>query len=198
MNRYDGNGGFKAFELNKEDGTSVQLSVTRQVMPTETEKTALLCRTWYFTGARVQLYGNETLVFDGSYDARTGEVSVAVDMSSMYDDEEDDSDDWSLEEDLRRDFEEISDVTFSRSGTYLCHYVYPEGYSDENYAMSHWRWNDEGAGYLQYYWDDEMDDDWSNEGVVSVRFAGNRMVVSESYEEEGVRSVSTMTFESRD
>lgn len=202
VNQYDGNGFFKAFELTPDGETGIQLSVTKMESLSDSDKTKHLCRTWYMVSGRIQIYVNNVLVVEGSYDYATDKVTVTVDKLAEFEDENDYYPE-EAEEIIRDAYDEVVDVTFSKSGTYLCHYIYTYGDStSEYYEQSHWRWNNEAQGYLQYYWDDVMDDDWDAEGIVTVTFGGKNMYVSESYEdsEDGMsmRGVSYMVLESRD
>lgn len=174
---FNPDGSFSAFELETESGRKVQLDVTKQEEVSNSNMTQKLCRTWKPKSEEVIVKVDGKTVLSASYIYATNQVKIT---NNSYGFEEDYLDEMFSKTLLK--------VVFSKAGTYMVYHEYDNMVES---SMSHWRWKDESKGYLLYYWDDEQDYDYYDEGIVQVKFSNNTMTVSESVErEEGGYSVT--------
>lgn len=172
-------GTFDAFILSTDDGERIELDVTKQEEMEDSAMTNKLCRTWKPKSDETIFkvtYGdmkNET-VLHVKYVFATEELSI---LDNTIDMSEEDLEDLVVTT-LRK-------VVFSKAGTYMVYHEY-DGYEES--SMAKWRWNDEKAGYLLYYWDDNQDYEYESEGIVEISFSNTSMSVSENIEiaEDGV------------
>lgn len=168
-------GTFDAFVLSTDDGDKIELDVTkREELPNST-MTQNLCRTWKPQREEYIIrmdYGEikNQIVLDAKYSYSTGEITISKNLVEF------------TEEDLEEMFNtSLRKAVFSKVGTYMVYHEY-DGYEES--SMVNWKWNDEKAGYLLYYWDDEQDYEYSDEGIVQISFIDNTLCVSESVEFE--------------
>lgn len=181
---FNPDGTFDAFVLSTDDGERMELDVTKRETMEDSDMTQKLCRTWKPKSEEIVFkmsyegMKNET-VLDAKYTYSTGKITITKNMVGFTEEYLEDMFTTSLKK-----------VVFSKAGTYMVYHEY-DGYEES--MMANWRWNDEKAGYLLYYWDNEQDYDYYAEGIVQVSFSGTTLNVSESIEmeEDGVSVIGT-------
>ena len=113
----------------------------------DNELTNSLCRTWVFEKIRVVAYLDDKKNLDEYVD--------------------------------NGDFEyfgvEVSEVLFSKSGTYMVRY------GDETLGIASWKWKDMDDKVLYYTWDGN----WYDDAIVQISFEGNSLVFYEESEDFG-------------
>ena len=146
----DGSGNVTGLTINSGKYGSSTVTVEKEDVVDDSEMTNNLCRTWRIESVRY--------VYE---DKETGEQ---VDITATPDNYQ------QFENYMGTMAEEI---LFSKSGTYFI------SYRDNTLDAAQWRWNNMGAGILEYAWEGYWDGDY-----VTISFSGNRMNVSESWEDE--------------
>lgn len=161
------NGMVSSFELEKEDGSEVTLSVTKEEGYASTEATNLLCRTWKMISFENKRYENGKLVYHEKY--TVGKDHFDEFYCPYYEDAEEAIKDY-------LDGGPVSAI-FSKAGTYIV------TYNDGSMACSSWKWKDESKHQLCYDWDANEEEDVDSDDYITIFFSGNRMTVTEAGEE---------------
>lgn len=130
-----------ALSITPVGGEEIEFDVEKVEVMDDNELTNSLCRTWIFEKIRVVAYQGNKKIMDEYVD--------------------------------NDDFEyfgvEISEVLFSKSGTYMVRY------GDETLGIASWKWKDMDDRTLYYTWDGE----WYDDSIVQISFEGNSLVFYE-------------------
>lgn len=173
--------GYGTLTVTQQDGSAVSLHIERtggqefdlsgnRAGNTSTgANTDLLCRTWNYVGVRAYIRVGGQTYFD--YTAKTNEEllnklveyinSIGGDLSA------DDLGFGVLDVPTPRQF------VFTKSGTYMVFY------NTDYFAVSTWRWADQGAGLMEYSWNPDTFDDSYVSGRVTTKFSGKRLEITE-------------------
>ncbi len=151
---YTGNN-ISNFKITPTGDSTLSLNVEKEAVYESNIPTDQLCRTWNFISMHDIDYKDGEKVYDNIIHAGD---TIFVDENG--------------EEDHGYTPKQ---VLFSKSGTYLVSY-----YGNESLFVAEWKWNDLSKQTIYYR---ELGDSWSNDNVCTINFSGNKMIITEIYEE---------------
>lgn len=144
---YGDNDNVEALSITPDEGEEMQFDVEKVEVMDDDGLTNSLCRTWLFEKIRVVAYLDGKKVLDEYVD--NGDLEY-FDV-------------------------EISEVLFSKSGTYMVIY------GDETLGVASWKWKDMDDKMLYYSWDGE----WYDDCTVQISFEGSSLVFYEETDDFG-------------
>ena len=144
---YGDNDDIEALSITPDGGEEMQFDVEKVEAMDDNGLTNSLCRTWLFEKFRVIAYLDDKKVLDEYVD--NGDLDY-FDV-------------------------EVSEVLFSKSGTYMV------VYGDETLGVASWKWKDMDDKTLYYSWDGE----WYEDCTVQISFEGNSLVFYEKTDDLG-------------
>lgn len=167
----DGSGNSVSLEFTPESGETFTYTASKMNRDLNSNNTNRLCRTWDLASVQYIIrYNGQELV-----------NLSAENMPKLYEklmkwaednDEEYDPSDWESEEII-----DVKQVIFTKTGTYMVKY------SNDELAISTWRWIDSNENKLQYSWDNDFDNDY-NDGYVNINYKGSQLVIDETTKDE--------------
>ena len=185
----DGSGNAFSLEITPNGGSTETITATKQNENFNSSKSLMLCRTWQISECQlfVKLNGRKMLDIKGN--SREELVDNLIDWARKNDPEfsEDDYSDLDDLDDIVGGWPE--QVVFTKTGTYMVYYT------EDQLAVSTWRWADEDAGVMQYSWTNDFESGYGG-GYVDIDFRGGRLYMTESDTEvdEGYTTESGMTY----
>lgn len=155
------------------------------------ETSSKLCRTWSFESFRIYSKVNGKTVMDITA-STLAELAEKVYEWAKKNDPEFEEDEWEWDVTIEANPE---NVIFTKTGTYVVLY------SNEQLAVSTWKWADEKNGILRYSWNPDSFNDAYLGGDVKIEFKNNRCYMTEGdfeydkedneYYEEGITYIMT-------
>lgn len=167
----DGAGNAYSLEFMPSSSPSFTYTASKQNRNLDSENTNRLCRTWNTASFRIVSKFNGKVLLDITANTM-GEMFEKLQKWAESNDEEFDPSDW---EDL--DIPNPEQIVFTKTGTYMVKY------NSGELAVSTWRWANNSETMLQYSWDNDFEDSYLN-GIVSVSYKGNQLVITETEKEE--------------
>lgn len=170
---------------------SKEYTAHKQNADINSEMSSKLCRTWYTESFRAFSKVNGKTVVDITASTLPELGDKIYEWAKKNDPEfEEDEWDWENEWDVNPE-----NVIFTKTGTYVVLY------SNEQLAVSTWKWADERNGILRYSWNPDSFDDTYFGGDVKIEFKNNRCYITEGesgydeveneYYEDGITYIMT-------
>ena len=144
---YGENNEVEALSITPDKGIEMQFDVEKVEVMDDDDITNSLCRTWMFEKFRVVAYVSGKKVLDEFVDGA----------------------------DLEYFDIEISEVLFSKSGTYMV------VYGDKSLGVASWKWKNMDERILSYSWDGE----WYESYTAQISFEGNSLILYEERDDLG-------------
>ena len=157
-----------SLDITTNSGTKVTVGAQIQQQYKSSTKTDMLCRTWKMgkVGLHAEVAGQPA--FDQTYNnwadfVRGMLLLEGYEEGSYY---------------YNEAYKEMTESTpeqviFTKSGTYVVFY------SNQELAVSTWKWVDENAGKARYSWDYQSINDPYESGAINIDFVGNQLVITE-------------------
>lgn len=170
---------------------SKEYTAHKQNADINSEMSSKLCRTWYTESFRAFSKVNGKTVVDITANTLPELGDKMYEWAKKNDPEFEENEwDWENEWDVNPE-----NVIFTKTGTYVVLY------SNDQLAVSTWKWADERNGILRYSWNpDSFDDDYLG-GDVKIEFKNNRCYITEGesgydeveneYYEDGITYIMT-------
>ncbi len=163
--------------------SSYTVPVAKKEQHPNSSLTDKLCRTWSIGSMRITISFGNRQIYNKEYKmtelSKFNEDMKKLEQQYGFDDDEDD-DYYGDDEDDDEFFDGIDNypekIIFTKSGTYMVMY------SQEELAISTWRWQNESKGILHYAWN-YYDDEYAA-GDVNISFRGNQLAIKESLSDD--------------
>ena len=156
--------------------SSYTVPVAKKEQHPNSSLTNKICRTWSIRSYRLAISLGGRQIYNKEYKmtelSKFNEDMKKLQQQYGFDDDEDD-DYYDDDEDFFI-FDRLPEkVIFTKSGTYMVMY------SQEELAISTWRWKNESKGLLHYAWN-YYDDEYAA-GDATISFRGNQLAITESF-----------------
>lgn len=169
----DGN----AFSLiiTTDDGRVLDINCYKSGLIDGSKLTDILCRTWNSDSYRIYLKIGSRTFFDKTAPKSQARQLVNSLINTLVEESDGEFDQSDIDaSDLIDMLECVSQVIFSKSGTYMVLYT------DNTLAVSTWDWINESKGLAKYSWDYDNPDNDYDAGQVTIKYTDGKLNVTEA------------------